>query len=416
MVKKILKHKTLLESFASLYLLKITNILIPLVTLPYLVRVLGVEKFGAISFAQVFANLFVILVDFGFMLSIVKLLAKYSDNRAKTSEILSSVVILKIFLLVVSFLIYIFIITAFGKFNSDFNLYLYMFGIVVGQGLFPDWFFQGMQKMRYIALLNFFVKVVFLLLILITIKQKSDYLNYPLLLSFGYIGILPFAYYTIFKNFEVSFFVPKAKVLWNYLKYSSHFFYSRVATKVYGSAGLFVVGILFSELIVGYYAIADKLKGAISSLYFPIAQALYPYISKEKNLNLYKKIFTIIVALNTVALGFLFIFAPEVIELIFNVSSNLSVAILRIFIFLLLFDVPSILLGYPLLGAFGHSNYVNYSLVATAILYLVLLFVGYLANILTVKLVAVLYFVTIVFEFLLRAYGVYKYKIFKGKK
>jgi PST family polysaccharide transporter len=273
-----------------------------------------------------------------------------------------------------------------------------------------------MQKMRYIALLNFFVKVVFLLLILITIKQKSDYLNYPLLLSFGYIGILPFAYYTIFKNFEVSFFIPKVKVLWNYLKYSSHFFYSRVAAKVYGSAGLFVVGILFSELTVGYYAIADKLKGAISSLYFPIAQALYPYISKEKNLNLYKKIFTIIVALNTVALGFLFIFAPEVIELIFNVSSNLSVAILRIFIFLLLFDVPSILLGYPLLGAFGYRNYVNYSLVATAILYLVLLFVGYLANILTVKLVAILYFVTIVFEFLLRAYGVYKYKIFKGKK
>ena len=60
------KYKILIENFVSLYLLKIANILIPLVTLPYLVRVLGVENFGLISFAQVFAGFFVVFVDFGF--------------------------------------------------------------------------------------------------------------------------------------------------------------------------------------------------------------------------------------------------------------------------------------------------------------------------------------------------------------
>jgi PST family polysaccharide transporter len=416
MIKKILKHKTLLESFASLYLLKITNILIPLVTLPYLVRVLGVEKFGAISFAQVFANLFVILVDFGFMLSIVKLLSQHSHNKDKVSEIFSNVVILKLLLIIISFLIYLFVVTTFAKFNNDINLFLFMFGIVIGQGLFPDWFFQGMQKMRYIAILNFVVKILFLVLILTTIKNKSDYLNYPILLSFGYIAILPFAYYTIFKNFNITFFIPKVTKLWEYLKYSSHFFYSRIGAKVYSSAGLLIVGAISSELVVGYYAIADKLRGAITSLYFPISQALYPYISKEKNLNLYKKIFIVITLLNTIALSLLFIFAPEILEFIFNTSSNLSVYLIRVFAIVMLFDVPSILLGYPLLGAFGYSNYVNYSLVVTAFLYIVLAMCAFFANILSVKLVAILYFVTIFFEFLLRVYGVYKYKIFKGNR
>ena len=407
----IIKYKELIENFASLYLLKITNILIPLVTLPYLVRVLGVESFGLVSFAQVFALFFVMVVDFGFNLSIVRLISIDSENKEKVSEIFSSVIVIKLILLLLSFLVYYFIVSSVEKFSKDELLYLYMYGIVIGQGLFPVWFFQGMQKMRYITILNLVVKVVFLALIFMLIRTSDDYLNYPILLSFGYISILPFAFYIIKKEFDIRFYVPTMERLVYYIKYSSHFFVSRIAVRLYDGGGLFVVGFIAPDAVVGYYAIADKLRNAITSLYSPISQTLYPYIAKERNVKLYKKLFMIINILNLIGLMVLFIYTQEILEFVFGSTLDGTVMFMQIFVFVMILDVPSILLGYPLLGAFGYTNYVNYSLVATAIVYLLLLAVLYFIGLLSAKLVAMLYIFTIFIEFSLRAFGVYKYKL-----
>jgi PST family polysaccharide transporter len=407
----IIKYKELIENFASLYILQITNILIPLVTLPYLVRVLGVESFGLVSFAQVFAMFFVMVVDFGFNLSIVRLISVNSENKEKVSEIFSSVIVIKLILLLLSFLLYYGIVNSVERFAKDELLYLYMYGIVIGQGLFPVWFFQGVQKMRYITILNFIVKIVFLALIFLLIHSNSDYLNYPILLSFGYISILPFAFYIIKKEFHVVFYIPPIERLVYYTKYSSHFFVSRIALRLYEGGGLFVVGLIAPDVVVGYYAIADKLRGAITSLYSPISQALYPYIAKERNVKLYKKLFSIINVLNILGLMVLFVYTQEILEFVFGGSSETTILFMRIFIFVMVLDVPSILLGYPLLGAFGYTNYVNYSLVVTAVIYLVSLFVLYLIGVLSAKIIAILYIFTIFIEFSLRAFGVYKYKL-----
>jgi len=407
------KYKALIENFASLYLLQITNILIPLVTLPYLVRVLGVESFGLVSFAQVFAMFFVMVVDFGFNLSIVRLISVNSENREKVSEIFSSVIVIKLILLLLSFLLYYFIVSSVEKFSKDELLYLYMYGIVIGQGLFPVWFFQGMQKMRYITILNFVVKALFLSLIFMLIHSSGDYLNYPILLSFGYIAILPFAFYIIKKEFDIRFYVPSVEKLVYYTKYSSHFFVSRIALRLYEGGGLFVVGLIAPDAVVGYYAIADKLRGAITSLYSPISQTLYPYIAKERNVRLYKKLFMLINILNLIGLMVLFFYTQEILEFVFGSATEGTVMFMQIFIFVMILDVPSILLGYPMLGAFGYTNYVNYSLVATATIYLLLLALLYFVGVLSAKLVAMLYIFTIFIEFSLRAFGVYKYKLWR---
>jgi len=230
---KLIKYKLLIENFLSLYLLQIANIIIPLITLPYLVRVLGVESFGLVSFAQVFAGFFVMFVDFGFNLSIVRLISVHSEDHNKLSELFSSVIVIKIGLLIIAFIVFSLVVLDIQKFSSHKFLYLYMYGIVIGQGLFPVWFFQGMQKMRYITVLNLIVKLLFLFLIFALIHHPSDYLWYPILLSFGYIGILPFAFYLIIKNFKIRFFIPPINTLLYYVKYSSHFFISRIAVRLY---------------------------------------------------------------------------------------------------------------------------------------------------------------------------------------
>ena len=223
MYKKLANYKQLIENFISLYLLKIANIIIPLITLPYLVRVLGVDGYGVISFAQVFAGFFVMFVDFGFNLSMAREISVYSDDTTKVSKIVSTVFIIKAILLILGFFVYYLLISYFDKFVKYELLHLYMYGIVIGQGLFPYWYFQGMQKMRYITILNLIVKLTFLILILSLIKTPDDYLRYPVLLTFGYIGILPFAYYFAKKEFKFKFFLPSYRDIIYYLKYSSHF-------------------------------------------------------------------------------------------------------------------------------------------------------------------------------------------------
>jgi PST family polysaccharide transporter len=265
--------------------------------------------------------------------------------------------------------------------------------------------------MRYITILNIIVKVIFLILILVSIKSPEDILYYPILLTFGYIGILPFAFYLIHKNFGISFFIPDVKKLLYYFRYSSHFFISRVAMQFYTNGGLFVVGLISPELVVGYYAIADKLRYAITALYDPIAQVLYPYIAKAKNIMLYKKLFVIINLLNIMGLAILYFFTKDIMIFIFGECAQMTVTILHIFILVMILDIPSILFGYPLLGALGYTHFANYSLVVAAVVFIVALAILYALGMLTAQSVAWLYVFSIVIELSLRIWAIRKYKL-----
>jgi len=197
-------RKRLTENFLSLSILRALNYLLPLITLPYLVRVLGPEKFGLIAFAQAFIGYFIILTDYGFNLSATREISIHRDEKEKVSKIFNSVMAVKFLLGMLSFIILALILTFIPKFGNDWLVYIFAFGMVLGNILFPVWFFQGMEKMKYITILNIVAKGIFTVCIFIFIRKMADYIYVPLINSMGFLAAGGLSLGTVFKNFGIN--------------------------------------------------------------------------------------------------------------------------------------------------------------------------------------------------------------------
>jgi PST family polysaccharide transporter len=348
-------NKRLIENFFSLSVLQAANYLLPLITLPYLTRVLGPEKFGLIAFAQAFIFYFQVITDYGFTVTATRDISFNRTDKQKISQIFSSVFTIKIGLTILTFLFLVLLIFIIKKFRADWDLYLLTFGIVFGNTLFPVWFFQGIERMKYITGLNILSKALFTLSIFIIVKSPSDYLLVPLLNSIGFIiaGSLGFVIALIY--FKVNLKIPNWIIIKTHLKDGWYIFLSGLSGNLYGQGTIFIIGILAPREIVGYYSVAEKLVKSIIGLSQPVAQTLLPFLSnKVKDILVFKGIyertlkFTLIFAFIIFAVT-LFLSKPIYI-LISGYDAEIGITSMRILSTLIFFTILNVIL-YPFLIA-----------------------------------------------------------------
>ena len=295
--------KRLVSNFFFLSILQAFTYILPLLTLPYLVRVLGVENFGLVMFAQAFIMFFNMLVDYGFNLSATREVSIHRGDKEKLTEIFSSVMSIKFILIGVSFIILSTIVFSFEKFSSHWELYYLTFLIVIGQALFPIWYFQGLEKMKYITIVNITSKLIFTIAIFVYIQNESDYILVPVLNGFGFIlsGII--AQYIIFYTFNQTFKFRTLK-LKEHFKNGFHVFLSISSSTVLSVTPILLIGTFFDYTMAGYYSAFDKLVLALKSFFYIINQTFFPRLSKifTENIEKYKiiwkklSIFTILVS------------------------------------------------------------------------------------------------------------------------
>lgn len=307
------------KNFGYLTILQGVNFILPLVTLPYLVRVLGSEKFGIIMFAQSFAMFFNVLVDFGFNLSGTQEISVNRNNKSAMSEIFWSINAIKLGLLLVSFAL-LFGLTEFVPKLMEYQMvFLLSFGVVVGQALFPIWYFQGIEKMRVVTFVNVGAKVIFTLLIVTMIKNVNQYYWVPIYYTMGYViaGIVGF----IIAVNQLGISKPNWTMTTFRFKESSNLFVSNAAVTMYTASNTAILGFFASPSIVGVYASFEKIILAIKNVYSPFFAALFPWIANKDRMEIIKITKKLMIPLGVIGLlGTIFIFfgAEKILQIAFD--------------------------------------------------------------------------------------------------
>lgn len=405
--------KRFIENFFSLVILQGVTYILPLITFPYLVRVLGIEKYGLIVYALAITQYFIVLTTYGFNLYAPREIALNNKDSQKINEIFSSVYIIKLFFTLFGFAILYTIIKLFPTLESNQEVYLYSYGIVIGQALMPVWFFQGIERMKLITLIDLISKSIYTIAIFIFIKSEADFFKVPIFNSIGLIVAGLSGIFIAKKYFSANFHFPKFKTILFHLKSSSNFFLSRISVSFYTVSNTFVLGTFGSMELVGIYGIAEKLFNALQGIYHPLVNALYPFITKERDTKLFKKVFFIAITLNIIGLFFVFLYSNDIFRILFKDVNPFALQTFNVLLIACLIIVPSSLLGYPFLAALGHPKYTNFSVFISSITHIIILTLLVISDNISLQFIPYAIIITESIVLSIRIYGVKKYKLWE---
>lgn len=349
--KIIESNKVLFKNFTSLSILQIANYIFPLITLPYLVRVLGPEKYGLVSFASAFAAYFTILTDYGFNLSATQEISINRNDTNRIAEIFSSVFTLKILFFCLSSLIFFVVIFLVPQFHEHLLLFFVSFFSVLGTALFPLWFYQGIEKMNYILVITVSVRVIITVLIFVFIQNENDFVKLATLNTTAQFVIGLFGLMIVLKKFQINYFIPKVALLKEQLKAGWNLFLSTVWINLYTTSNVFILGLFAPANVVGYFAAADKIRMAFQGILSPMSQSVFPYVNKllsesyERFISFNKKLFKIALTVGMIISIILFLFAVPLVNLVLGKDYQSSILVLKIIAWLPLVIFLSNVLG-----------------------------------------------------------------------
>jgi PST family polysaccharide transporter len=267
------------KNIASLMTLQGANYLLPLVTIPYLVRVLGPANYGRIAFAQAFIQYFVMLTDYGFNLSATRDIAHAQGDADTINRIFNAVLAVKFLTALAGFAVMSAIALAVPSMRGDYALFAVSYLAVSGNLLFPVWLYQGVQRMGYITAFTVSARAVMVVAIFALVHREDQFLLAAGLLAAG----MPIGGIVALWNARRVAHVHFARPRWADMKRAVvdgwYVFTASFGGTLYNSSNTFMLGLVAPLAVVGYFAAADKLVKAIQSLVYPISQAAYPHIA-----------------------------------------------------------------------------------------------------------------------------------------
>ncbi|ROI14003.1 oligosaccharide flippase family protein [Epilithonimonas hominis] len=374
------EYKQVILNFINLAFVQAANLLLPLITIPYVIRTVGFENFGLVAFATSIVNYFSVLINYGFNLTATKGVSQNRNDSQYLNKLFCTVTYSKVLLSFISILIFLVLSILIVSIKNNFYVYLYLLLSIIFTNLSPDWFFQGIQQLKFLTYLNLSLKIISTILTFFLIKVTSDYY---------YLAIIPFIN-SVFL-FAISHLYIQIKHKFRYLRvdlsgifkelYQSRFvFLSQVKITFFNNFNTVVLGFLTDNKIVGIFSSADKIIKVFSSIQVPIVTALFPHIamkiknSRETVFYELKKIAVYGSVLYGAILIILFILAPWISQIMFGAEVDQIALLIRIMSFIPLFIFINNLFGTQYLLNTGLEKKFLINLIIAALLNVVIIF------------------------------------------
>lgn len=346
--------KVLVENFAYLSLLQVAGYVFPLLTLPYLARVIGVEGFGKIAFASGVMVWIQTIADWGFNFTATRDVAKNRDNKEKVSEIFSNVLWARCVLMVFSFVVLLLLVLFVPEFKENAAVIFVTFLMIPGHIMFPDWFFQAMERMKYITMLNLLSKLLFAAAVFVFITDKDDYILQPLFVSLGFMVSGIVAMYYILVRWRVRLYRPSWGVVKETIKNSTDVFINNLMPNLYNSFSVVLLGMWGGSVSNGKLDAGNRFVNIVQQFMTIISRVFYPFLSRRMDKHDLLMKFNVFVAL---FLAFvLFLGAPLLIKIFFTNEFQDSILVLRILSVSIVFLSLSNIYGTNYLIIEGHER------------------------------------------------------------
>lgn len=372
--------KSLLKNISSLFGIKIASYLIPLITLPYLVRVLEPSGYGQLGFAMAFIQYFIVLVNYGFDLSATQKIAKCKNNKTEISKVFWNVICIR-FIAAIAGLIILYPLTFIFKELYAIQTTLLLFYLnVFGAALLPLWLFQGKERLGIISSAQIVLQILSVPLIFLFVGSKDDIDKAAIILSIPSLLMCAYSAYLINKRYWINWQKPTLNKILNELYDGWHLFISSAAISLYTTSIVVVLGFVSGPESVAIYVAANKLLKAAFGIYTPISAAYYPRInalmskSKLEALTVIKYLMKIQFLLTLFISAGLLIFSPVVIPILFGEDYYQSIVILQLLSCLPIIVGLSNIFGVQVLISFGFKKEFSKVLIISGVVSLMFLF------------------------------------------
>lgn len=274
-------RNTVIKNGIWMYLLQFFNAVVPLITLPYITRILGASNYGTFSIALNIIIYLQVLVEYGFGMSATRKIAIKEDNPKDDNKLFTSVFVSRLSLLIVACLLSL-IYMAVKETDKSLSLCVIVLDMMlIGTAFQMNWYFQGKQSMMYISLINIVSRSISVVLIFLLVNDSSDLVLYCALYSISSFlsGIISFVLAIV--SFHLAFVRIHLFDVLNELKDGFYVFTTQLSAKVFGAIGITFLGVFAVESQVGIFSAIQKISAVLMLGWTPIAQVLYPISSKK---------------------------------------------------------------------------------------------------------------------------------------
>lgn len=368
------KYKSVKFNFIMNFILTLSNFIFPLITFPYVSRILQASGLGKVGFATSIIVYFSMIAMMGIPTYGIKACAKIRDDSYKLTKTVYELLILNTIFLAFALTLLLLSVIFFDKLYIDKELYIILAFSMLFNVLGIEWLYKALEQYSYITIRSIFFKITSLILLFVFVKESNDILPYAMLTVLASVGAGILNFYNLRKIITLYKITFKQLEIRKHIKPSFTFFLLTISITIYVNLDSVMLGFMTNDANVGYYSAAVKIKQILVSLVTSLGAVMLPRLAfyyEQKRFDEFK-------ALVKDALGFIFIvslpltiyfmlYAKDAIFLLSGESFLASVEPMQIIMPTVFFIALSNLMGWQILVPMDREKQIVFSTIIGAL-------------------------------------------------